>query len=54
MHEAQLKRLTEDDLLLAAISIVKATGEDGSDFVPSVAAVFEALLRQHEAERREH
>ena len=52
MREVQLKRLTEDDLLLAAISIVKASQEDGADFVPNVATVFEALLRQHEAENR--
>jgi hypothetical protein len=52
MREVQLKRLTEDDLLLAAISIVKAAQEDGADFVPNVATVFEALLRQHGAENR--
>jgi len=44
MRKVQLKRLTEDDLLLAAISIVKAAREDGDDLVPNVATVFEALL----------
>jgi len=50
MGEVRRKRLTEDDLLLAAISIVKAAQEDGADFVPNVATVFEALLRQQKAE----
>jgi len=54
MREVQRRRLTEDDLLLAAISIVKAAQEDGAEFVPNVATVFEALLQQHEAERRRH
>jgi hypothetical protein len=53
MRDVQLRRLTEDDLLLAAISIVKAAREDGAEFVPNVAAVFEVLLRQREAERRD-
>ena len=52
MRETQLKRLTEDDLLLAAISIVKAAKEDGAEFVPNVATVFEALLQQHQAANR--
>ncbi len=52
MREVQLKRLTEDDLLLAAISIVKAAQEDGADFVPNVAAVFESLFREQEAASR--
>jgi hypothetical protein len=52
MREVQLGRLTEDDLLVAAISIVKAAQEDGAEFVPNVVAVFEALRQQHEAERR--
>jgi hypothetical protein len=53
MREVEARRLTDDELLLAAISIVKAAQEDGADFVPNVATVFEALLRQHEAESRE-
>jgi len=52
MREVEARRLTNDELLLAAISIVKAAQEDGADFVPNVATVFEALLRQHEAESR--
>ena len=52
MREAQLGRLTEEDLLLAAISIVKAAQEDGAEFVPNVAEVFEALLRQYQAANR--
>ena len=52
MRDVQQRRLTDDDLLLAAISIVKAAQEDGDDFVPNVATAFEALLRQHEAENR--
>ena len=52
MREVEARRLTDDELLLAAISIVKAAQEDGADFVPNVATVFEALLRQHEAEGR--
>jgi len=52
MREIQLKRLTEDDLLLAAISIVKAAKEDGAEFVPNVATVLEALLQQHQAANR--
>ena len=52
MREVEARRLTNDELLLAAISIVKAAQEDGADFVPNVATVFEALVRQHEAESR--
>jgi hypothetical protein len=52
MRRVPRKRLTEDDLLLAAISIVKAAEQDGADFVPNVAAVYEELLRQHDAGRR--
>ena len=52
MREVEARRLTDDELLLAAISIVKAAQKDGADFVPNVATVFEALVRQHEAESR--
>jgi len=52
MRDIQLTRLTEDDLLLAAISIVKAAQEDSAGFVPNVATVFEALLQQHQAANR--
>jgi len=52
MREVQRRRLTDDQILLAAISIVKAAQEDGADFVPNVATVFEVLLRHHDAESR--
>jgi len=52
MRKTQLSGLSEDQLLLAAISIVKAAEGDGSNFTRNVATVFEALLREQVAQAR--
>ena len=50
VRETRPKRLTDEQLLLIAIALVKASEEDGPDFVCEVAAVFQAL-RQNEDSR---
>jgi hypothetical protein len=42
------ERSTDEELLLAAIALVKSIETDGLDFVPCVAAVYDAL-KQAEA-----
>jgi len=48
-HSTQ-PRLTDEQLLLIAIALVKASEEDGPNFVYEVGAVFQAL-KQNEASR---
>jgi hypothetical protein len=50
MRDLQLSQLSEDQLLLAAISIVKAAQGDGRDFARNVATVFEALVTKQAAQ----
>jgi len=47
------KRLTDEQLLLIAIALVKASEEDGPNFVYEVAAVFHALKQDEDSRTRE-
>ena len=48
MREAETKRLTNEQLLLIAIALVKASDQDGPNFVYEVAAVFQALKQNED------
>ncbi|TMG08299.1 MAG: hypothetical protein E6I02_03610 [Chloroflexi bacterium] len=47
------KRLTDEQILLIAIALVKASEEDGPNFVYEVAAVFHALKQDEDSRTRE-
>ncbi len=49
MRPAQPKRLSDEQLLLIAVALVKASDEDGPNFVSEVAAVFQALKQNEES-----
>jgi len=49
MRQAETKRPTDEQLLLIAIALVKASEEDGPNFVDEVAAVFHALKQNEES-----
>ena len=54
MRPAQPKRLSDEQLLLIAVALVKASDEDGPNFVSEVAAVFQALKQNEESRTRKH
>ncbi len=54
MRQAETKRLTDEQLLLIAIALVKAAETDGPNFVYEVAAVFHALKQNEESRTRKH
>jgi len=54
MREAETKRLTNEQLLLIAIALVKASDQDGPNFVYEVAAVFHALKQNEDSRSHKH
>ena len=48
MRQTEEKRVTDEQLLLIAIALVKASDEDGPNFVYEVAAVFHALKQNED------
>jgi len=54
MREAETKRLTNEQLLLIAIALVKASDQDGPNFVYEVAAVFHALRQNEDSRTQKH
>ena len=54
MRQTEEKRVSDEQLLLIAIALVKASDQDGPNFVYEVAAVFHALKQNEDSRTHKH